>query len=160
MDIHYIEENLVRQNKAMLLLSALLMEEFSRLTARNAQGVSQIEISIQELLRQMVSERQSLRSMVGQLVPGAQRVAELEGHVDQERFDLMQELIARLDETQQECGRQANKNHSLAVALHDQSRQLLEFMHNEIQPKTKDAYSARGRYVPPTQHGNILRGRL
>ncbi|GAB7024185.1 flagellar export chaperone FlgN [Salidesulfovibrio brasiliensis] len=160
MGIHHIEENLVRQNKALMLLSALLMEEFSRLTARNAQGVSQIEISIQELLRQMVSERHSLRAMVGRVVPGAQRVADLEGHVDAEHFSVLLELVARMDQTQQECGQQANKNHALAVALHDQSRELLEFMHNEIQPKQKDAYSARGRYVPPTQHGNILRGRL
>ncbi|WP_018123959.1 flagellar protein FlgN [Desulfovibrio oxyclinae] len=160
MDIRIIEENLVRQNKAMLLLSALLQEEFSRLTARNSQGVSQIEISVQELLRQLAAERQSCRAQVGTLVPGAQRIAELEGHLDPEQYETLRALVDKMDEVEQGCAAQANQNYTMAVALHDQSRKLLEFMHDEIQPKTKNAYTARGRFVPPSQNGNILRGRL
>ena len=36
--IRLIEENLVRQNKAMMLLYVLLEEEFSRLNQGNPQG--------------------------------------------------------------------------------------------------------------------------
>ncbi len=61
-----IEENLVRQNKALMLLSLLLEEEFSRLMKSNPQSVSQIELSIQELMRQIVVERASLRRNIGE----------------------------------------------------------------------------------------------
>jgi len=71
--IQLIEENLVRQNKALMLLFILLEEEFSRLMQSNPQSVSQIELSIQELMRQIAVERASLRRKVQQVSPAALR---------------------------------------------------------------------------------------
>ena len=156
----YIEENLVRQNKAMVLLQVLFQEEFSRLLKSDAVGVSRLELSIQELIRQLASERGYLRSLVQDIEPGARRVSELYGVMDQEKADTFAELVQVLDKTEQGCATQAAKNHELAMALHDQSKALLNFLHNEIRPKHQDSYSAKGRFANPSSQASLLRGRL
>lgn len=159
--LRLIEENLVRQNKGMILLKALLEEEFSRLMNRDPKGVSQIELSIQELLRQLSVERVSLRGLIGRVDPAAQRVRDLREDMDEVVGDVFDELLSILDKTEQECAVQASKNHELAMALQDQSKSLLDFMHREIQPKNNNAYSAKGRFANKrTGQANILRGRL
>lgn len=159
--IRLIEENLVRQNKGMLLLKTLLEEEFSRLMNRDPRGASRIELSIQELLRQLSHERLSLKRLVAGVNPEASRVRDLFDSMEEELRKIMQELLALLDETEQACAVQASKNHELAEALREQSQSLLDFMHREIQPKNEGAYSAKGRFAPKDSgHANILRGRL
>jgi lysophospholipase L1-like esterase len=158
--IRLIEENLVRQNKAMMLLFILLEEEFSRLGQGNPQGVSQVELSIQELMRQVAAERHSLRSMVATLVPGALRVRELYPTLDQDMRDAFDKMIAMLDATEQKCARQAAKNNAMAVALFEQSKKLLTFMHNQIKPKNNGAYAASGRFARAPSAARLLTGRL
>lgn len=158
--IRLIEENLVRQNKAMMLLFILLEEEFSRLMQSNPQGVSQIELSIQELMRQIASERLCLRGMVGEHTPGAQRVSELYPAMDEEMQANFEGLVVMLDETEQKCAQQAGKNNQMAMALFDQSKQLLDFMHNEIKPKNDTAYAATGRYGQASSGARLLNGRI
>lgn len=145
--IRIIQENLVRQNKALILLHAMLQEEFSRLSERDPQGVSGLEMSIQELLRQIGIERFSLRHKIGMMKPGAQRVHEIMDMLEAETAQEFQGLLDMLDVTEQNCARQAAMNHELANALRDQSKKLLDFMHNEIQPKKNNLYSARGAYA-------------
>lgn len=158
--IRLIEENLVRQNKAMMLLFFLLEEEFSRLMKSNPQGVSQIELSIQELMRQIGAERLSLRRMVDAQKPGVQRVSGLFDTIDAEEQENFEKLIDMLDETEQKCAQQAGKNNQLAMALFDQSKSLLEFMHNEIKPKNNTAYAASGRYGQAATGARLLNGRI
>ncbi|QJB57364.1 flagellar export chaperone FlgN [Pseudodesulfovibrio sp. zrk46] len=158
--IRLIEENLVRQNKAIMLLFILLEEEFTRLMSSNPQSVSQIELSIQELMRQIAVERASLRRMVGKVVEGAQRVSELYPVMDEQTRESFEQMISMLDETEQKCGVQASKNNEMAMALFDQSKSLLEFMHNQIKPKNNHAYSAAGRYAKAANSARLLTGRL
>lgn len=158
--IRLIEENLVRQNKAMMLLYVLLEEEFSRLNQGNPQGVSQVELSIQELMRQVAAERRSLRAMVGALVPGALRVRELYQILDQETREAFDRMLEMLDATEQRCGVQAAKNNEMAMALFDQSSKLLSFMHNQIKPKNTGAYAASGRLARAPSSARLLTGRL
>ena len=160
MSFRMIEENLVRQNKAMMLLFVLLEEEFSRLTQGAPQMVSRIELSIQELMRQIARERQSLRGWVGQASPGAERVAQLFAAVDGETRQKFERLLAMLDQTEQKCAVQAAKNGELAMALFDQSKTLLTFMHNQIKPKNTNAYAASGRFAKAPSDARILHGRL
>lgn len=156
-----LEENLVRQNKAIMLLKALLEEEFARLQKRNPRGVSQIELSIQELLRQIAAERHSLKRMSLAIDPAAERVHMLYPAMDEKTKESFRSMLAMLDKMEQLCGMQAAKNQELAQALLDQSSSLLNFMHKEIQPKKRDAYSAKGRFVGPgSSQPTILRGRL
>ncbi len=160
--IRIVEENLVRQNKGMILLKVLLEEEFARLMNRDPRGVSQIELSIQELLRQLSVERLSLRNLVKRVDPAVERIRELRNSMDEEAFNVLDELLEMLDKTEQQCAVQASKNHELAKALQDQSKSLLDFMHKEIQPKNNDAYSAKGRFAKAASNSqpHILRGRL
>lgn len=155
-----IEENLVRQNKAMILLQVLFEEEFSRLRGGDALSVSRLELSIQELIRQMAAERASLRKMVGRTKNGARRVSELYDLMTPEQVAAFVDLVKVLDSTEQRCAAQAAKNHELALAFHDQSKALLEFMHEEIRPKNTGGYSAKGRFAKVAEQPSLLRGRL
>lgn len=158
--IRLIEENLVRQNKAMLLMYFLLEEEFSRLTRLKPQSVAQVELSIQELMRQVAAERMSLRRLVAQVEPSAKRVRELQPMLSGEEAASLDELLARLDETEQRCAVQAAKNQQMAMALFDQSKGLLSFMHNQIKPKSTTAYGRTGRFAQGINDARLLSGRL
>lgn len=155
-----IEENLVRQNKAFMLLFFLLEEEFTRLKNSNPQGVSQIELSIQELMRQIAVERASLRRKVQAVQPEANRVHELFPLMEEEQQQALKDVMAMMDGTEQRCAVQAAKNHELAMALFDQSKNLLNFMHNQIKPKNTASYAASGRYAKVSTEARILNGRL
>lgn len=155
-----IEENLVRQNKAMMLLFILLEEEFARLMKSRPQAVSQIELSIQELMRQVAAERMSLRRQVGAIAPGAVRVRDLFLMMDDEVQKNFEGLLMMLDDTEQKCGIQAAKNNEMAMALFDQSKGLLNFMHNQIKPKNTSTYAASGRYAQAASSARLLTGRL
>jgi uncharacterized membrane protein YccC len=158
--IRLIEENLVRQNKAMLLMYLLLEEEFSRLTNLKPQSVSQVELSIQELMRQVAAERLSLRRLVARTEPSAERVRDILPGLDKEEAENIKELLARLDETEQKCGVQAAKNQQLAMALFDQSKGLLDFMHNQIKPKSTTTYGRTARFAKGINDARLLSGRL
>jgi len=158
--IRLIEENLVRQNKAMLLMFFLLEEEFSRLTQLKPQSVSHVELSIQELMRQVAAERLSLRRMVVRMEPSAQRVRDILPGLSEEETGAILELLARLDETEQKCGVQASKNQQLAMALFDQSQGLLNFMHDQIKPKSTTTYGRTARFAKGVNDARLLSGRL
>jgi len=160
MSLQLVEENLVRQNKAMVLLSVLLEEEFSRLQQGAPQQVSLIELSIQELMRQIAAERFSLRRHVGSVSPGAERVAHLFASIPGEERTTLERLLGMLDQTEQKCAVQASKNGALARALFDQSKKLLTFMHDQVKPKNTTAYAASGRFARARSDARILTGRL
>ncbi|MES9994955.1 flagellar export chaperone FlgN [Desulfovibrio aminophilus] len=154
-----IQENLSRQQRALVLLAELLDEEFSYLKSGKPQDVSRIEISIQELLRQLAMERVSLRSQVQSIVPGAKRVREILDSVPVEEGDALRDLLLKLDGLEQLCARQAAKNQNLVLALFDQSRKLLNFLQEKIQPKGT-AYSAKGRMARASNAPTLVSGRL
>ena len=158
--IRLIEENLVRQNKAMLLMFLLLEEEFSRLTQLKPQSVSRVELSIQELMRQVAAERASLRRMVAKVEPSAQRVRDILPGLDKEQAESLNQLLERLDQAEQNCGVQASKNQQMAMALFDQSKGLLDFMHNQIKPKSTTTYGRTARYAKGINDARLLSGRL
>ena len=158
--IRLIEENLVRQNKAMLLMFLLLEEEFSRLTQLKPQSVSRVELSIQELMRQVAVERASLRRMISKVEPSAQRVRDILPGLDKEQADSISQLLERLDQAEQNCGVQASKNQQMAMALFDQSKGLLDFMHNQIKPKSTTTYGRTARYAKGINDARLLSGRL
>ncbi len=155
-----IEENLVRQNKAMMLLSILLEEEYSRLMQSKPQSVSAIELSIQELMRQIAGERGQLRRLVAVEAQGAERVRDLFLLMEDEKRIEFERLLQLLDDTEQQCGVQAAKNNQMAMALFDQSKAMLDFMHNQIKPKNTTAYAATGRYAQAAGGARLLNGRL
>jgi hypothetical protein len=155
-----IEENLVRQNKALILLSVLLEEEFARLMQSKPQSVSQIELSIQELMRQIAMERVCLRKHVGKQAEGAQRIRDLFLIMEDEQRATFEQLLQMLDDTEQKCAVQAAKNNQMTMALFEQSKKLLDYMHNQIKPKNTTAYAQSGRFAKATSSARLLSGRL
>lgn len=157
-----IQENLARQNKALELLFILLEEEFSRLMERNSKNITPLELSIQELMRQLASERVSLRQMVQMIDPTASRVRDILGAIESSAAERVRELLIAIDKVEQRCGIQANKNQQLALALYDQSTKLLNFMHKQISPpQNTNSYSAKGRYgKTSSSQATILHGRF
>ena len=158
--IKLIQANLDRQSKAVLLLSMLLQEEFSLLMKKDPQGVTGVELVIQELMRQISAERMSMRSFVQKIDPSAQRLGQVLTAIEDGQRKEIENLLAKIDEFEQKCGVQATKNHQLAQALLEQSSSMLEFLHKEITPKQQNVYSSRGRYFNPKPQATLVNGRL
>ena len=159
-----IKENLSRQSRAVALLVELLREEFSLLLERKPQEVTTVELSLQELMRQIGAERMGLKRLVADAYPGAARVSEILDILPEGRDDVRAEIEAYLqsmDDAEQAGARQAEKNRQLVLGLFDQSRRALEFMHDQIRPKNENAYSKRGVMAQATNHRpSLLEGRL
>lgn len=158
--IKLIKENLDRQSKAVLLLSMLLQEEFSLLMNKDPQGVTRVELTIQELMRQISIERLSLKNFIQKIDPAARRLREIFPAIAEEHRTDIENLLARIDDNEQKSAVQASKNHQLAQALLEQSSSMLDFLHREITPKQQNVYSARGRYTNPTPQASLINGRL
>lgn len=146
-----IQENLTRQIRALELLSSLLEEEFADLRDRRPQDVSVLELSIQELMRQIAVERRSLRAMIEATYPGKQRVSEVAQALDAEAAKALSDRLAELDRAEQTCAIQADMNRQLAMGLYDQSLDLLKRLHQAIEPGKSDMYSRRGRFAKSQQ---------
>ena len=155
-----IQENLSRQLRAMLLLKELLEEEFSLLVQRKTTQVSILDLSIQELLRQVADERRALKRLVADVQPNAKRVREVLSIMPHDMARNTDRLLEGMDRAEQACGQQAQRNRTMVLGLHDQSRALLEFMHRQIQPKSTGAYSRRGRMTTSSGMPALLSGRL
>jgi hypothetical protein len=146
-----IQENLTRQIRALELLSSLLQEEFADLRDRKPQDVSVLELSIQELMRQIAVERRSLRTMIAATYPGKQRVSEVAQALGAAEAKVLSDSLAELDRAEQTCAIQADMNRQLAMGLYDQSLNLLKRLHQAIEPGKSDMYSRRGRFAKSQQ---------
>ncbi|OEU70874.1 MAG: flagellar biosynthesis protein FlgN [Desulfovibrio sp. S3730MH75] len=158
--IKYIQENVSRQSKAVLLLSMLLKEEFSLLMKNDPQGVTSVEMVIQELMRQIASERMSLRALAQKIDPTAERLTDILPALADEHRVRLEKLLLKMDGQEQDCAVQAAKNQQLAQALLEQSSSMLDFLHREITPKSHNVYSARGRYQNVAPPATLINGRL
>ncbi|MGE4469506.1 MAG: flagellar export chaperone FlgN [Desulfovibrio sp.] len=156
-----LKENLSRQGKAMLLLHMLLEEEFSRLQKRDSRGVTPMELSIQELMRQLVVEREELSRQVAAASGGqARRMRELLPLLPAEDAVEIEGQLRGLDQQEQRCARQAAQNQELALALFEQSSKLLDYMHSKIKPTKVQGYGANGRYASRPGESHLVRGTL
>lgn len=155
-----IKGNLDRQAKGVLLLRTLLEEEFSLLKQGDAQCVTRIELSIQELMRQLMVERISLKSRVRSVNQGAKRLADLYEVMPAEAADFIRAKLRDIDNLEQECARQADRNRMLALAFHEQSTSMIKFIHDRIVPKNENTYSRRGRYAHIAPQAALLSGRF
>lgn len=159
--IRSIKENLSRQIRALALLSSLLEEEFADLCERRPHNVSTLEFSIQELMRQIALERQSLRAIIHAAYPGKKRVREVVQELTGDDAEALSVLLQDLDRAEQMCAIQADKNRQLAMGLYDQSLKLLKHLHQAIEPGKSDLYSRRGRFAKSLQpQASVFHGRL
>ncbi|XPV75216.1 MAG: flagellar export chaperone FlgN [Desulfovibrio sp.] len=159
--INIIKANITRQEKGLLLMKMLLMEEFSRLEDRNPEGVTRIEFSLQELIRQLAAERASLRRLVPRIDPAAERLRDLYPILDEETVAYFKASLKSLDKMEQQCAVQAAKNQTMVRGLYETTTSMLDFLHNEIKPKPQNAYGANGKFIQKSENQpRLVRGRL
>lgn len=147
--------NLTRQAKALELLERLQLEEFDLLMARNSAGVSALEFSVHELLRQIAVEREDLKAAMQGI-----RVNEYAEMLADEERTQVHRVLAVIDVAEQRCARQAEKNTTLSLALLDQSHDLMNTLHSHITPKEQVVYGAKGGYATHRPAASIFSGRL
>ncbi|MDL2307730.1 flagellar protein FlgN [Desulfovibrio sp. OttesenSCG-928-C06] len=147
--------NLTRQAKGFELLEQLQIEEFELLLKRDAQAISSLEFSIHELLRQLAVERDELKSVMQ-----GTRILEYAGMLEEEQATQIKLQYALIDNGEQRCARQAEKNTSLSLSLLDKSHEVMNFLYDQVQPKQTDVYSAKGYMAKQRPQAAILNGRL
>lgn len=152
-----MESILFRQKQALGLLQNLLEEEFEALLSGSPQTVSSLEFSVQELVRQLMDEKEF---MAGELKKaGFSETAEYVDSLDQGEASALKEIIKDLQGMEEECSRQAMKNSHMAQALAEQSSGLLDMFYANVTPRKEDVYSSRGRWHEPgVKSSGLLRG--
>lgn len=135
--------SLDRQAKGLNLLLQLLNEEFSLLMERKTEEIMTLEFSIHSLLRQLASEKLTVQKSLG----GGKLLDYAELLTDSNQSKNIYTLWQNIDTLEQNCSRQASLNAELSLALLDQSKSLLSFLHKNVQPKeSTTTYSRSGMY--------------
>jgi hypothetical protein len=142
--------NLTRQKLTLELLEKLQAEEIAHLMDLNPAAVSSVELSIQELLRQLMAEREELRAITRSVDPGAARLSQILGTMDDVARKTVNILLSDIDRLEQSRAVQAEKNSRMAVALFEQSKSYVNFIQEKITPKppTYTRRGALGTYAP------------
>lgn len=153
-------ENMRRQKAALDLLVELLHEEAATLRAGDPHGVSRVEMSIQELIRQVSVERADLKALAQARVPGNQRLDALLAELADHEARPLREMLVEIDRCEQRCAMLSAMNAELAMALHDQSRGLMDYLKDIITPQRTDTYTARGSFPKGFREAALMRGRL
>lgn len=154
-----IKSSLFRQEKAFKLLLFMLREEFNLMQGKDPRLISKLEFSIQELLQQLVREREDLRAMVQELGGPESRLMHLVQEFPEESRKECTLHLKNIDELEQDCAKQADVNSEIALALVDQSRSLLEYLQKELLPKKQSTYTARGKMYKSQINPSRLQGR-
>lgn len=154
-----ILESLARQERALELLAGLLAEEFSLLTKRDATGVTSLEFSIQELLRQLAVERGALQPLYDALCPGAKRLVEVVAGFEPETRSRAEGLLARIEAVEKRCSTLSSRNYQMALGLYDTTKSCLGHLQSKLVPK-KAVYGSKGRLGAATPAPGRINGRF
>ncbi|SBW00392.1 FlgN family protein [uncultured delta proteobacterium] len=149
-----IRGNLVRQEKGMQLLLQLLEEEFSLLQTNSTDDVVALEFSIHELLRQLADERMAVKAVMQDT-----RLAEYAEMLEPEEGAAIKALLRGIDDAEQKSARQAGHNTRLSLALLDQSQGLLDYLQDQVAPKSDVVYGRKGAFRTHRSGPSILSGR-
>ena len=147
--------NLDRQAKALTLLGTLLDEEFSLLLQHDTEAVMALEFSIHELLRQLAVEKESVIHRLG-----GGKVLDYAAMLPDEQGEILRSLWSNIDRDEQSCAKQAARNTELSLALMDQSKKMLDYLHKRVLPPQHDTYGRKGRYTQSRPEAALISGRL
>lgn len=150
--------SLVRQAKGTELLLSLLREEYALLRKGRPDEVTGLEMDIQELVRQLVREREFLIRVLERA--GRGRLADFLAGVDPERRGEFEAWRARIIAHEQESARQTSVNAELAMALWEQSGNLLRHFQNQVVPRERNTYTSKGTWGSRPATATMVRGRL
>jgi flagellar biosynthesis/type III secretory pathway chaperone len=160
MDLQHIESNLRRQLEALKVLRFLLEEEFEHLSASGSGRLAENQLAIQELMRQIVFEREDMVRLVRRVKPKHRRLTQILPLVRGDQKGVLQDWIKRIDEQEKICSKQAEHNADLAMALVEQSQALLDFMQEQVKPQTSNTYSRKGGWQHAEDRPSLIQGRL
>jgi hypothetical protein len=157
--IERIKASLDRQERGLQLLQQLLQEEFSHLSSRSPQEIGGVEFSIQELLRQLATEREDLVRLV-RAEDGQTRLSGLIDSMPPVVAHPLRAALERIVCAEQACSVQAGMNAEIAIGLAELNRDLITFLQAEILPKSESIYSRQGRWQKEGAAPAMVRGRL
>lgn len=153
-----ILESLIRQAKGTQLLGFLLREEYALLRAGKPDEVAGLEITVQELIRQLVRDREFLvRQLQG---AGFDRLGTYYESLEAEERRQCEKWQATIVANEQESARQSGVNAELAMALWKQSGVLLKEFHNKVAPRERNTYTAKGAWQSRPTTATLVRGRI
>lgn len=150
-----IISSLQRQEKGLELLQELLRIEYKTICERKMTLVSHQEFSIQELIRQLVEEKDLVIRLL-QGVPLREYAKGLPEDLQTPLFEKMEVL----DKREQETSRQAGRNSQLVLALLDQNSKSMKTLFKEAVPEVALVYGRRGAMNPIPTQGALISGRL
>lgn len=147
--------SLHRQEKGLELLYTLLRQEYRNICDRKMTLVSHQEFAIQELIRQLVEEKE----FIIRLLKGIPLATYAESLSEEARTPLL-ERLGRLDVAEQTTSRQAARNSQLVLALLDQNGKSMQTLFKEAVPEVALVYGRRGSMHPIPTQGALISGRL
>lgn len=153
-----ILQSLIRQAKGSQLLCFLLREEYSLLRAGRPDDVAGLEIIVQELIRQLVREREFLLRRI--TVHGFDRLGMYAETLEGEDRRACEKWQATIIANEQESSRQSSVNAELAMALWKQSGVLLKEFHAKVAPRERNTYTAKGAWQTRPTTAALVRGRV
>ncbi len=156
-----IAENLIRQKKGLQLLGNLLQQEFSQLKSREQEDLAGMELSIQELIRQLAAEKVQLQDLLQGRKPPRQNLRQLAESLPGKQAGFVQISSRQIQAWEKRCREQARINADLSLALLEQDRELLNFLQQEIRQDRPEVYSPKGSWSKPTaREPSVLKGSL
>ncbi len=156
--LEIITDSLTRQTKGSQLLTILLQEEYALLRASKPDQVAALELTIQELIRQLVREREFLLRILR--AGGFAKLRPYLDTLDETARVGVETTLARLSDFEQTSARQATINADLAMALWTQSGELLRHFQNKVAPRERNTYTAKGTWYNRPTTAALVRGRL
>lgn len=150
--------SLIRQAKGTELLCLLLREEYALLREGQPDQVAGLEMGIQELIRQLVREREFLVSRLQ--LAALDKLGVLLDTLGPEDRRIFETWRAKIIAHEQDSSRQATINADLAMALWKQSGVLLSHFRNQVAPRERNTYTAKGTWQDRTATATLVRGRM
>lgn len=153
-----ILQSLIRQAKGSEQLGRLLAEEYALLRQGKPDDVAGLEIIVQELIRQLVREREF---MVRRLeLAGMKTLTAFLASLEPQAAQECETWRAMIINHEQDSARQASINADLAMALWRQSGDLLTHLQRRIAPRERNTYTAKGTWQNRPTTATLVSGRL
>ena len=156
-----ISNSLFRQHQGLQLLQELLQEEHSQMVEKGDSGeLATHELSIQELLRQLLKEREEVHLGIGNLTSPQNRVSDILHLFPEQEKERVSSILEELNKLEAECNKQAEINADIAMALVEQSNNLLEYFNKQLWPQQGDVYCKDAKWQHFNSNAAILQGKL
>ncbi len=155
-----IISSLKRQIKALDLLHSLLKEEYKILCSTNKEGLSKNQFAIQQLISQLEKEKREILYMLKKDFKREKLIDLLYIIKDNEKSKEVSQLINELKSKEKLCMEQSTVNADLALAHLEQTKELVNFLYEQIKPKEKIVYSRYGKFNAKTSGPYVVNGRL